>query len=340
MAERCRFDCGLVGCVLLLFIAAHAVAQSFEVQGVKYDLSKTMGTIGSIGPGGITIKSNVRPMQIVVSDAKLAELKKSTVKAGDPPITTEVSITGNADPSYLTKDQCVSFSADLKNGKGTAPVTELTLFTAKSPQDLSIASGDGSETGAAINGTYLIAGQVVSFGRGQLVVTAPTDKGRKIKVTVQVPDDAKISVNIADLSVVQPGDTVAVDGYIGTPKGGQAQNTMLAETLKVTMAKPLMSKSKRRELGVARRDAGNPPAKEKNAEVAAPDRKDIEKPPAVALSDPTPTEKNEAVEVDPATESSSAKVETAEAKPDKQANDEELIYRDTFGVDEDHAAAK
>ena len=316
----------------ILAVATSVNAQPFEVEGVTYNLTKTLSTIAGVGPAGIALKSSGSPSQIVVSDRKLAELKKSTIKPGDPPITTQISIVGKAETSFLAKDQYVTFTAELKNGKGVEPVTQMTMFTAKTAKDLSMIAGEGGAWAATgmPNGTFLISGQITAFGKGQMTVAAPNDKGKKVKIAVSVPVSLKIAVNIADLSVVQPGDTVDAAGYIGTPKGGQPQNIMLAETLKIALAKPLMSRVKRRELAsaasTAKGGSASEPAKEKPAAA------EVDKP-VEGLRDPSMPDK-------PALQAESESDEKIEEAAKTAVAEEELIVDDTFVVDENHAPEK
>lgn len=338
MKKRCLSLFAVSGSLLLCQMqSAPVAAQSFTIGDTKYTDSKVSGTVVGVGAGWVTIQMPKGPMQIIVSDQKLAELKEPFRQPTDPPERTQVVVNGSADPSYVAKDHFVSFSAELKNGKSVAEVQELTLFTPSETQPLGVTGTAGpvdGESGAAASlpeGNCLISGQVASFGKGQMIVTVPLAKGRRSKVTVKVSATAKVGVRTADLSMAQPGDTVSAQGYIASRKGQPPQNQMLAASVEVALAKPLMSKAKRRELAAADGAAKKPTARNTKTEVAKKDPTlplaDNDEPPG--LKDPSMPEK-------PATQKQPDRVDAADVQAD-DPTPETLVVTDTFVVDETNA---
>lgn len=331
-----RTLCLVVACMVM---ASTALAQTFRIGDTTYTDSKISGTVVSSGPGWVTIQTTLAQMQIIVSDQKLAELKQPVRQPTDPPEKALVVVSGTAHPSYLVKDQFVNFTAELKNGKSVEEVKELTLFTPNETQQLGIFSttgptdGDAANSAAATpNGTCLIAGQIAVFGKGQLMVTVPTDKGRKTKVTVKLSDSVKVSVRAADLTMAQPGDMVSAQGYIATRAGQPPQNQMLASLVEVRLVKPLMSKAKRRELAAAEGPGKKPSLRNARPE---PPKKDPTLPmadddPPAGLKDPSMPEKPER-KAKPESKDSSIVASADDPSP------EALIVADTFVVDETSA---
>ncbi len=332
----------LIGASLILS-ATLGHAQPIVVGDVTYSPMKTMGTVGAVGPGWIQLKG-VHTIQIVVSDQQLVELKKSTFKLGDPPIKTEITVNGKADRSFLAKDQFVTFSAELKNNKVVDEVKELTLFTPSPTHSLGITNMSGLVSDNAKTppiGTNLISGQIVSSSKGQLMVAVPNETGRgSMKLIVAIAESAKVDVRLGDLSLVQPGDTVSVQGYVGARNGQPPSNTMLAEVLEVTLAKPLISKTKRRELAIVegskKKASSRTPKEEQNSTPLAP-KPGNEEPPG-GLRDPSMPEKPQASPAATAIEGS--RVEDMEKSDEDEDPAEALLVRDTFVVDGNHAAQK
>src|SRR5262249_46164091 len=88
-----------------------------------------------------------------------------------------------------------------------------------------VATNNPAPTSLAVLGRInSILGNTITVGTGSDVYK------------VDITSDAKINLNTSDFSIAQPGDKIAVSGYISKP--GVAQ----AKEIKITLAKPARSK--------------------------------------------------------------------------------------------------
>lgn len=144
----------------------------------------------------------------------------------------QVSFSGTAEPGFLRPGMKVTFSA-LMNRKGVVkePIKSLTIFTPQERKDIGVWP-EVSEGGTnPLEGLFSprevkeepkgkgkkpvvedqvcrVGGAIKSFKGDRLVVVA----GR-VEVKCQLAEDAKIRVSTSDLSWVQLGDKVEVDGW-------------------------------------------------------------------------------------------------------------------------------
>jgi hypothetical protein len=279
------------------------------------------------GPGWLVVATTTQPIRVAVNEQLLNSLKLQA-NPPQPPSAVSVALLGDADLSIVQKGMGVTFSAELEQGKGTGEITELTLFTPSKATPLSLMATGGAESSGSPTGQFLVSGEVRSFNKGQLIVLAPNEHNKPISISVAVADSAKVKSRLGDVSFAQKGDLVKIDGYL-ISKANVPTNTMLAQTVEVTLSKPLMSTQKRRELAANRRDSGK-----KSSGKSSPTRK---------ASDAAETEGKNLLPFADA-ESKASAVEPAakmEEKAEKQAGTRQpgdptpaaLIITDEFSVD-------
>ena len=150
----------------------------------------------------------------------------------------KVTVEGSAETSYLRPGINVQFSADLDAKFAVAtPITELALYTPESKKDAGLYSGEDTKAvRKPAAGHYTVKGRVASLKGENLVVLA----GGK-KVAGKLSPQATIKVNVADIDLAQPGDTVKIIGWTSKTQRGQAESS----TVSVTMAKPLAGVKKK-----------------------------------------------------------------------------------------------
>jgi hypothetical protein len=179
-----------------------------------------------------------------------------------PAKASEISYTANAEPSFLRPGLNVTFTAVMnKKGVVKEPVTSLTVFTPLEAKDLGVwleGAGEGApnplenlfspkevkeepktkgKKPVVEDQVCRVGGTLKSFKAGRLVVVA----GR-MEVKCELADNAKIKVSTSDLSFVQLGDKVEVDGwYYANAK----QAGLWANSVSVTAANPLTGEKKK-----------------------------------------------------------------------------------------------
>jgi hypothetical protein len=184
-----------------------------------------------------------------------------TWKVKLPARASEISFSGNAEPGFLRPGMKVTFSA-LMNKKGTVkePVASLTVFTPQEAKDLGVWP-ESSEVGTnPLEGLFSarevkdepkpkgkkpvvedqvcrVGGTLKSLKGDRMVVIA----GR-MEVKCQLAENAKIRVSTSDLSFVQVGDKVEVDGWY---YANARQAGLWANSVSVTAANPLTGEKKK-----------------------------------------------------------------------------------------------
>ncbi len=151
---------------------------------------------------------------------------------------TQIKITGMAEPTFLHGGIFVKFSGEIDaKGMMLSEVKEMEIFTPTGKNSSGVFSSGADEKAKPINkfeaGTYDIRGRVASYKDGQIQVVA----GKKI--TGKVAGDAKIAINVQDISFVQKDDIVKARGYtykqfapdISTNRQGKAMGTEIEITL-------------------------------------------------------------------------------------------------------------
>ena len=106
---------GLLGLCTVTWLAGEARAQ--------WRQDKANGKVVSVTPDGIRMTGPLNSfITVEISKERLAQLAKDRVLS--------VTVNGDAESSYLSKDHYVSFSAELTNGTtSTGDVDEVTIFT-------------------------------------------------------------------------------------------------------------------------------------------------------------------------------------------------------------------
>jgi len=183
-----------------------------------------------------------------------------------PQKASEVSFAANADQSFLRPGMKVKFTA-VMNRKGIVkePVTSLVVFTPLEPKDIGVwPEGAGESAPNPLEGLFSpkevketpkakgkrpvvedqlcrVGGTLKSFKGDRLIVVA----GR-LEVKCELAEDAKIKVATSDLSFVQVGDKVEVEGwYYANAK----QAGLWANSVSVTAANPLTGEKKKARPG-------------------------------------------------------------------------------------------
>lgn len=179
-----------------------------------------------------------------------------------PAKASEISFTANAEQSFLRPGMKVTFTAVMnKKGVVKEPVTSLVVFTPQEAKDIGVwpeGAGEGSPN--PLEGLFSpkevkeepktkgkkpvvedqvcrVGGTLKSLKAGRLVVVA----GR-MEVKAELAESAKVKVSTSDLSFVQLGDKVEVEGwYYANAK----QAGLWANSVSVTAANPLTSEKKK-----------------------------------------------------------------------------------------------
>jgi hypothetical protein len=241
--------------IVVPWLATTASAQTITAGDTTYTFTKISGTVQQAGPGWVVVKTLTSPIRVGIDELQLNKLLTSP-KRPLPTKPVSVIISGDADISIVQKGMGVTFSAELKNGKGVEKVTELTLFNPSPATPPSLTATGAVEDGPGLpTGQFIVSGEVKSLGKGKLNVVAPNDKGRPTAISVDLADAVQVKARLGDLSFAQPGDTVTAEGYI-ISKINAPGNIMMGQTVEVTLSKPLMSKAKQRELAAADKDQG------------------------------------------------------------------------------------
>jgi hypothetical protein len=161
---------------------------------------------------------------------------------------TEIHVTGTAEEDYLRPGLFVEFTAELdRRGRSPNKVSELAIFTPtmqKFPGIFPAGGFGGPDTAAApgpaakkdpnATAPYKVLGRITSLKNKGLKVSA----GRGV-VQVELGDSPKISVDVADLSVVQKGDKIKAEGT--SVRDGFAQ----ARTITIELSAPLAAPKKK-----------------------------------------------------------------------------------------------
>jgi len=180
-----------------------------------------------------------------------------------PAKASEVSFTANAEQSFLRPGMKVKFSAVMnKKGVVKEPVTSLVVFTPLEASDIGVWPENAGYDSAPnpLEGLFSprevkeepktkgkkpvvedqvcrVGGTLKSFKGGRLVVLA----GR-VEVKCELAESAKVKVSTNDLSLVQLGDKVEVEGWYYT---NAKQAGLYANSVSVTAANPLTGEKKK-----------------------------------------------------------------------------------------------
>ena len=133
-----------------------------------------------------------------------------------------VELSGTATAELLRPGMCVRLHAAIdKQGNVTEKVEQLTIFT----PDRRTTFGLWSEAGKEQFGKggeaklYEVVGRIAAAQQGKLAIVAGS-----ATLKIELAEQAKIDVNLSDLSLARPGDKITVRGkmFPGQPGMGQA----------------------------------------------------------------------------------------------------------------------
>lgn len=233
------------------------------------------GTIQGVAPRGDGI---------VVSNGNNQVWKVAIVRPTKWQVGTKVQVTGTAAPTSLRSGLIVELSADLDNrstiqGKvDSLTITSLTRDKQMGifPDDNGLGGNDldkpakrsthGGKGGRAqIVGHCRIVGRlVVNRGSGLSVQT-----GRGTPLSFELGDQAKVAVDMADLSLVRPGQEVSVKGVAAARQTNMRQANLVQAT-EVTIKLPDVPDADKAD----KADKKEPPAKPDAKKAAKAAKKD------------------------------------------------------------------
>jgi hypothetical protein len=258
--------------------------------------------------GGGTVKQVARGVMHVVSEEGEQWLVRVDARPQD------ITYMATADASFVKPRMFVRFTSKLsKRGQATEPVTSLTIFTPREGYDVGVRPeagdasdvGEGAEAGDSDEGggtpsaaelfgggegaekkakakadaapdentDYLVSGQVTKISRtGEMTIAA-----RKATVKADLSEDAEVSLDMGNLSLLRPGDKVEFHGWHLPNQKGQA----IATKVTATAAQPLSGNGKKKPLAKAAEiekpaDTDKPAKADKPSEDTEPDKSDDE----------------------------------------------------------------
>ncbi len=155
---------------------------------------------------------------------------------------TQLSIEGEADLGDLRPGMTVELDGKIdETGKIAEPVESLTVLDVKRRPSMGLFSPDDAADDARplrnpAPGSYHVRGKIKSVKDREITIAA----GR-IKVTCTAGEEFQVKLNIKDVRMAQPGDTMQVKAwYIDTWKPNPTFNTpgqAMAESLTITLSK-------------------------------------------------------------------------------------------------------
>lgn len=195
--------------------------------------------------------------------------KQWLVALGRNPAQT-VSVVGKADPSWLQPGMLVRFSARFdRKGEAISKIEDLSVITLRegmrfglTPENLPTANLAGAAAGGLFSDTdqdakpkkpsrpkkikpedisYTVIGKIAKVKRNELSIAA----GRLLKI--ELAEEPRIDVDVADLSLTPMGVTVSLDAWYYPQMPGRA----MAERLTVALEKTLQDEKKLRQLAAA-----------------------------------------------------------------------------------------
>ena len=229
------------GLLAIVFLPLPALAQNaVRPPEVKREPLNATGTIKGIRPGLLHVLTEENDQWLIQVRARPQD----------------IAFTGPADSSFLKPGMLVRFVGKFnKRGECVEPIGSLTVFTIREGHGLSIKPD--SEPGLA--GTkeffsdaksvekpakrkeeavsYRVAGTLTKLSRnGEMTIAAP---GATVKA--DLADDAKVSVDLNNLTYVREGDQIELRGEYLPAQKGQA----IASWISVTAKEPLSDPKKK-----------------------------------------------------------------------------------------------
>jgi hypothetical protein len=235
----------------LLAIGGQAIAQYGERRQPQQEIPREplqcSGTVKQVARGVIGLATEAGDQWAVQVEARPQDL----------------SFTGTADATFVKPGMWIRFSTKLtRRGDAKEPIATAEIYTPREGFGVGVfpeGAGTGGGEGGALfvpnteekpkpepkakirdeDTVYRVGGQVSKISRlGELTINAG---GTSVKA--KLAEDAKISVDVADLSFLQAGDKVEVVGWYPAGTKGRAVATQVT----ASAAQPLTDASKKKK---------------------------------------------------------------------------------------------
>jgi len=231
-----------------------------------------------------TVKAMQRGIIQMVTDAGDQWLLKV-----EPARPQDISFTGAADASFIKPGMWVRFQTKLtRRGDAADPLDRLEVFTPREGYGPGIVSDDAvrSDGAAELFGeepqpnakpkkakpksdeitVYTVAGQVSKVSRlGELTVNAA---GASVKA--KIADEAKVSLDLTDLTFLQVGDKIEIRGWYPAGQKGRAVATQVTGSTSQPLTDPSKKKkpaaADEKPAGAAEKETDQPAESEKTSE--------------------------------------------------------------------------
>jgi len=221
--------------VALLLASSLSFGQEVKLEGLRMS-----GKLKDMGQGVLQVEGSDGETWLV----KIEVRNKS-----------ELSYAGTAEPDWIRPGMWIQFQANVTGNRRyevEGPVDQLTVFTPTKDTQLGIIPD--SQLGAGLfdekkpaeqvdkNAPVpcTVRGRIAGIKKNKISVAAG-----KAALTIEVPDDVRVTVEVADLSVAQPGDSVEIEGWKYPMVPGRA----IANRVTITGDKPLTGAKPKRTRG-------------------------------------------------------------------------------------------
>lgn len=232
--------------------------QARQGQQIPRDDLETSGVIKGMAGGAIHLQTTDGEQWQVLVEARPQD----------------VSFTGSAFAGFVRPGMVVSFSAALdKRGEADDPVTAISIVTIREGVPFGVSNDAGGGGAAALfeskpepaaqpkgkkepNPVYKVTGQLTKLSRsGEMTINCGN-----ATVKADLAKDAKVAIDVADLSFARVGDKIDVRGWY--PKGVKGQ--AIVNRVSISSATPLGEEPKKRVLPkVEEKTEGDAKAEEK-----------------------------------------------------------------------------
>jgi hypothetical protein len=229
----------------LCFFAPYVSAQAPRPERESL---RANGTIKNVVPGGITL---------VTSEGEMWNVQL-------PRQAKDINYSASTDLEFLKPGMAINFSAMVNNkGLVVSEVASITVFTPLANTDLGIIP-EGGNTANPADALFTdakeekkpakapeqvacyIGGQLVSLKGKKMIVSAG---GAQLKC--DLAENAQVKISVSDLSYLQPGDKVEVEGWYYS---GRKEMGAMANRVSVTAANPLVDLKKKLKASENKKD--------------------------------------------------------------------------------------
>lgn len=277
----------LVAASALLLSPSFVMAQYERRQQpeVQREGLQCAGTVKQVGRGVIGVVTDAGDQWVFQLEARPQDL----------------SFTGSADATFVKPGMWIRFTTHLtRRGDAKEPIDSAEIYTPREGYGVGVYREGVGETGGGEGGgalfapageekpkpkakaepkirdedvLYTVGGQVSKISRlGELTINAG---GTSVKA--KLTEDARISVSVADLTFLQPGDKIELQGW--HPAGTKGQG--VATQVTASAAQPLTDTSKKKKsVPTAEKPAAEGDIEPKSDKSAAGEKKDGDKPAA------------------------------------------------------------